>query len=108
MGGNIVKAADVTGGAARQVREAIDRPEVRQREEESPEAAIRRLFEAVSAPNVTDAMHRKGAMAGDRLDLRRGKGGRPGGDRPDCRRGLGKTRRGDRSCRAWRRSRRQQ
>ncbi|BBL67686.1 3-hexulose-6-phosphate synthase [Methanoculleus chikugoensis] len=63
VGGNIVKAADVTG-AARQVREAIDRPEVRQREEESPEAAIRRLFEAVSAPNVTDAMHRKGAMAG--------------------------------------------
>ena len=63
VGGNIVKAADVTG-AARQVREAIDRPEIRPREEESPEAAIRRLFEAVSAPNVTDAMHRKGAMAG--------------------------------------------
>jgi 3-hexulose-6-phosphate synthase/6-phospho-3-hexuloisomerase len=61
VGGNIVKAADVTG-AARRVREAIDRPEIRPREEESPEAAIRRLLEAVSAPNVTDAMHRKGAM----------------------------------------------
>ena len=61
VGGNIVKAADVTG-AARRVREAIDRPEIRSREEESPEAAIRRLLEAVSAPNVTDAMHRKGAM----------------------------------------------
>ncbi|MDK2916256.1 MAG: 3-hexulose-6-phosphate synthase / 6-phospho-3-hexuloisomerase [Euryarchaeota archaeon] len=63
VGGNIVKAADVTG-AARRIREAIDRPEIRPREEESPDAAIRRLFEAVSAPNVTDAMHRKGAMAG--------------------------------------------
>ncbi|WP_214084289.1 3-hexulose-6-phosphate synthase [Methanoculleus sp.] len=63
VGGNIIKAADVTG-AARRVRDAIDRPEVRPREEESPDAVIRRLFEAVSAPNVTDAMHRKGAMAG--------------------------------------------
>ena len=63
VGGNIIKAADVTG-AARRVREAIDRPEIRPREEESPDAAIRRLFEAVSAPNVTDAMHRKGAMTG--------------------------------------------
>jgi 3-hexulose-6-phosphate synthase/6-phospho-3-hexuloisomerase len=61
VGGNIVKAADVTG-AARRVREAIDRPEIRPREEESPDATIRRLLEAVSAPNVTDAMHRKGAM----------------------------------------------
>ncbi len=63
VGGNIVKAADVTG-AARRVRDAIDRPEVRPREEESPNAITRRLFEAVSAPNVTDAMHRKGAMTG--------------------------------------------
>ena len=63
VGGNIIKAADVAG-AARQVRDAIDRPEIRTREEESQDAAIRRLFEAVSAPNVTDAMHRKGAMAG--------------------------------------------
>ncbi|MDV2481721.1 bifunctional hexulose-6-phosphate synthase/ribonuclease regulator [Methanoculleus sp. Wushi-C6] len=63
VGGNIIKAADVAG-AARRVREAIDRPEIRPREEESQDAAIRRLFEAVSAPNVTDAMHRKGAMSG--------------------------------------------
>jgi 3-hexulose-6-phosphate synthase/6-phospho-3-hexuloisomerase len=63
VGGNIIKAADVTG-AAQRVRNAIDRPEIRPREEESRDAVIRRLFEAVSAPNVTDAMHRKGAMAG--------------------------------------------
>jgi len=63
VGGNIIKAADVTG-AARRVRDAIDRPEIRPREEESQDAVIRRLLEAVSAPNVTDAMHRKGAMAG--------------------------------------------
>jgi len=63
VGGNIIKAADVTG-AAQRVRDAIDRPEIRPREEESRDAVIRRLFEGVSAPNVTDAMHRKGAMAG--------------------------------------------
>ena len=63
VGGNIIKAADVTG-AARRVRDAIDRPEIRPLEEESQDAVIRRLLEAVSAPNVTDAMHRKGAMAG--------------------------------------------
>jgi 3-hexulose-6-phosphate synthase/6-phospho-3-hexuloisomerase len=63
VGSNIIKAADVTA-ATRRVREAIDRPEIRPREKESPDAVIRRLFEAVSAPNVTDAMHRKGAMAG--------------------------------------------
>ncbi len=63
VGGNIIKAADVTG-AARRVRDAIDRPEIKPREEENRDAVIRRLFEAVSAPNVTDAMHRKGAMAG--------------------------------------------
>ncbi|MDD2473051.1 MULTISPECIES: orotidine 5'-phosphate decarboxylase / HUMPS family protein [unclassified Methanoculleus] len=63
VGGNIIKAADVTGAAGR-VREAIDRPEVLPREEESPDAVIRRLFDVVSAPNVTDAMHRQGAMAG--------------------------------------------
>ena len=63
VGGNIIKAADVTG-AAQRVRDAIGRPDVRPREEESPSAAVRRLLEAVSAPNVTDAMHRKGAMTG--------------------------------------------
>ena len=50
--------------AAQRVRAAIDRPDIRPREEESPDTAIRRLLEAVSAPNVTDAMHRKGAMVG--------------------------------------------
>jgi 3-hexulose-6-phosphate synthase / 6-phospho-3-hexuloisomerase len=61
VGGNIIRSADVTG-SARRIREAIDRPETRPRKEESPEAAIRRLLEQVSAPNVSDAMHRKGAM----------------------------------------------
>ena len=63
VGGNIIKAADVTD-AAQRVRNAIDRPEILPREEESPSVAIRRLLEGVSAPNVTDAMHRKGAMTG--------------------------------------------
>lgn len=62
VGSNIIKVADVTG-AARRIRSAIDRPEIRPREgKERPEDTIRRLLGTVSAPNVTDAMHRKGAM----------------------------------------------
>ena len=59
VGGNIIKAADVTG-AARRIRDAIDRPE------SGHGRRARRLQSAGcwkrSAPNVTDAMHRKGAM----------------------------------------------
>jgi 3-hexulose-6-phosphate synthase/6-phospho-3-hexuloisomerase len=63
VGGNIIRSADVTG-SARTIRDAIHRPEIRPSLSESKEDTIRRLFEQVSAPNVTDAMHRKGAMSG--------------------------------------------
>lgn len=63
VGGSIIRSADVTA-SARAVRASIDRPEVRPRSVESPDAAIRRLLADVSAPNVSDAMHRKGAMTG--------------------------------------------
>jgi len=63
VGGAIVRSADVTASTV-EVRAAIDRPEVQPQRQESPEEAIRSLLEQVSAPNVTDAMHRKGAMVG--------------------------------------------
>lgn len=61
VGGNIVRSNDVTGSAAR-VRAAIDDPSVVPQKRESPEEEMREIFETVSAPNVTDAMHRTGAM----------------------------------------------
>ncbi len=63
VGGSIVRSADVTA-SARRIRAAIDRPEIRPQATESPDDAIRRLLVQVSAPNVSDAMHRKGAMTG--------------------------------------------
>lgn len=61
VGGNIVRSDDVTGSAAR-VRAAINDPSVVPPKRQSPEEEIREIFETVSAPNVTDAMHRTGAM----------------------------------------------
>ncbi|KUG20032.1 hypothetical protein ASZ90_010234 [hydrocarbon metagenome] len=64
VGGAVTRSADVTASTAR-IRAAIDRPEARSRREaEDPDTAIRRMLEQVSAPNVSDAMHRKGSMAG--------------------------------------------
>lgn len=62
VGGNIIRSADVAGSTGR-IRSAIDRPESRPPQAESPETAVRRLLEMVSTPNISDAMHRKGAMA---------------------------------------------
>jgi 3-hexulose-6-phosphate synthase/6-phospho-3-hexuloisomerase len=61
VGGTIVRSADVTA-SARAVREAIDAPAAAAPPRESLDEATRRLFASVSVPNVTDAMHRKGAM----------------------------------------------
>ena len=61
VGGNIVRSDDVTGSAAR-VRAAIDDPSVVPPKRQSPDEEIREIFATVSAPNVTDAMHRTGAM----------------------------------------------
>ncbi|HZD43861.1 MAG TPA: 3-hexulose-6-phosphate synthase, partial [Methanomicrobiales archaeon] len=63
VGGTIVKAADVKG-SAKKVRRAIDKREVHAEAAESREAEIRRIFMSVSTPNISDAMHRKGAMVG--------------------------------------------
>lgn len=63
VGGWIVKSGDVEG-SARRIREAIDAPSIAPPAKRSVDEEIRGLFMQVSAPNVTDAMHRKGAMNG--------------------------------------------
>jgi len=63
VGGHIVRSADVTMSTKR-IRAAIDNRLVQPVEKKSPDEEIRSLLLQVSAPNVTDAMHRKGAMSG--------------------------------------------
>jgi 3-hexulose-6-phosphate synthase/6-phospho-3-hexuloisomerase len=76
VGSNIVKSRDVTK-AARIVREAIDNAKIRTkiRKMKSPEKyldEIREIFEKVSTPNISDAMHRAKALP-DVYPLVRGK-----------------------------------
>ena len=61
VGGSVVRSADVTG-SARKIREAIDHAKDCTVPQKSLEEEIRTIFHEVSAPNISDAMHRKGAM----------------------------------------------
>ena len=61
VGGSIVRSADVTG-SARKIREAIDHASPRARQHKSMEEELISLLSEVSTPNISDAMHRKGAM----------------------------------------------
>jgi len=63
VGGWIARSADVSG-STKKIRTAMDNPSIRTIEKKSPDEEIRLLLLQVSAPNVTDAMHRKGAMSG--------------------------------------------
>jgi len=63
VGGWIVRSADVTA-STRNIREAIDAPGTVRQETKSRDEEIRELLAQVSSPNVSDAMHRKGAMVG--------------------------------------------
>ena len=63
VGGAIVRSAD-PAAATRRVKAALAAGGRPARTARSPDDEIRDLFAAVSAPNVTDAMHRKGAMKG--------------------------------------------
>jgi 3-hexulose-6-phosphate synthase/6-phospho-3-hexuloisomerase len=63
VGGWIVRSADVTS-STQKIRAAMDRPVRKHRTKKAPEDEIRSLFLGVSSPNITDAMHRKGAMTG--------------------------------------------
>jgi 3-hexulose-6-phosphate synthase / 6-phospho-3-hexuloisomerase len=61
VGGWITRSADVSM-SARKIRESMDNPSNKSREKKNPDDEIRTLLMQVSAPNVTDAMHRKGSM----------------------------------------------
>jgi 3-hexulose-6-phosphate synthase/6-phospho-3-hexuloisomerase len=63
VGGTIVRSADVES-STRAVKVALSTAEVPSRIKRSLDDDIRALFATVSAPHVTDAMHRKGAMIG--------------------------------------------
>ena len=63
VGGNIVRSADVTG-STKKIRASMDNPSIKSNKRQTIDEEIRSLFMQVSAPNITDAMHRKGAMTG--------------------------------------------
>jgi len=63
VGGTIIRSADVTASTTA-IRMAIDNPSIQPAQKGSPDERIRELFAKVSSPNITDAMHRKGAMEG--------------------------------------------
>lgn len=63
VGGWIIRSADVTG-STRKIRAAMDKPSGKRRAKRTGDDETRAIFLEVSGPNVTDAMHRKGAMAG--------------------------------------------
>ncbi len=63
VGGNIVRSPDVAA-SARNIRQNIDAPMPAIEDRVSIEAETRQLLTRVSTPNISDAMHRKGAMHG--------------------------------------------
>jgi 3-hexulose-6-phosphate synthase/6-phospho-3-hexuloisomerase len=63
VGGWIIRSADVTA-SARKIRAAMDKPSGSSRTRKTGDEETRAIFLQVSGPNITDAMHRKGAMAG--------------------------------------------
>ncbi len=63
VGGSITKSADVTA-SARSVRDAMDRPTAAVVQPRSLTGEIKEMLLKTSTPNISDAMHRKGAMSG--------------------------------------------
>ncbi len=63
VGGNIVRTSDVTA-SARKIRQSIDKPNSSIIKKLPIEEETRQLLTQVSTPNISDAMHRKGAMHG--------------------------------------------
>jgi 3-hexulose-6-phosphate synthase/6-phospho-3-hexuloisomerase len=61
VGGNIVRSSNVTA-SAKAIRESIDNPQLSPGPEKSMAEKIIELLRLVSTPNISDAMHRKGAM----------------------------------------------
>lgn len=64
VGGAITKERDVTN-AARRIKKAIkEKKIVKSKIKKYTESDLYRVFSKVSTPNISDAMHRKGAMIG--------------------------------------------
>jgi 3-hexulose-6-phosphate synthase / 6-phospho-3-hexuloisomerase len=63
VGGWIVRSADVTE-SAKKIRQSMSKPSNKQGKKKEIDEEIRSLLMQVSAPNVTDSMHRKGSMTG--------------------------------------------
>jgi 3-hexulose-6-phosphate synthase/6-phospho-3-hexuloisomerase len=63
VGGWITRSADVTGSTKR-IRAEMDNPSIKVVEKKSAEEEIRSILMQVSSSNISDAMHRKGAMSG--------------------------------------------
>ena len=63
VGGWIARSADVTG-SARTIRQSLDSPSLVAPEKTNPDEEIHSLLMQVSTPNISDAMHRKGALPG--------------------------------------------
>jgi 3-hexulose-6-phosphate synthase/6-phospho-3-hexuloisomerase len=63
VGGNIVRSAN-TKASTQEIRMSMDQPSLQQPSKKTREEEIRSILLRVSTPNVTDAMHRKGAMEG--------------------------------------------
>ena len=63
VGSAITRSADVAA-STRTIRASIDNPSFQKADMSSLDERIWDLFLKVSSPNVTDAMHRKGAMEG--------------------------------------------
>ncbi len=61
VGGNIVRSSNVTA-SARAIRESIDSPRILEEHEKPIDEQTIELLRRVSTPNISDAMHRKGAM----------------------------------------------
>ncbi|MDD1733564.1 MAG: bifunctional hexulose-6-phosphate synthase/ribonuclease regulator [Methanothrix sp.] len=63
VGGSIVRSAEVTA-SAKKIREAIDNAQAVAGPKVSREEEMIAIFREVSTSNISDAMHRKGAMRG--------------------------------------------
>jgi 3-hexulose-6-phosphate synthase/6-phospho-3-hexuloisomerase len=61
VGGNIVRSSNVTV-SARAIRNSIDAPQISRETEKTIDEKTIELLSRVSTPNISDAMHRKGAM----------------------------------------------
>jgi 3-hexulose-6-phosphate synthase / 6-phospho-3-hexuloisomerase len=63
VGGSVARSADVAA-SAKKIREAIDHAEAGVQTKMSMEEELISILREVSTPNISDAMHRKGAMRG--------------------------------------------